>query len=208
MIYYHYIALAKLKKMKKICLLVVFITAAISCFSQNPKVLWGSEFKASKEGTDLSVVSVDNSGVYMQESHVAGKGFFGYGVAGTLVKLDKNLSEQYRNDFNRELKGREFEQFFAFQNKLFIVSSDYSRKEKQLSLFIAEIDKNSGKISGDWQEIANWQKEEKNDNIDFKLSYNSDSTEMVIISSIEGTERNSYQIQLFDNNLKQNIAVR
>ncbi len=190
--------------MKTISLLFILILLAINGFSQKANIFWGDEFKMHKGSTDLDVISADNSGVYLQESHLALKSYFVIGAStresATLIKLDGNLTEQYRNDFNKELRGKEFEQFFTIQNKIFIIAGDYSRKT--LVLYAAEIDRNTGNLTGDWLQLANWEKEEKSDNIHFKVSYNADSTKLVLVSSVEGKANNSYQVQEFDKNLK------
>ena len=123
-------------------------------------------------------------------------------ASATLVKLDKNLAEIYRSDFNRELKGKGFVQFFVVQDRMFVFASDYIKRERTLNIFGAEVNKNSGELSGDWTMITSFQKEEKKDDINFKLALNADSSKMVVISSIEGREKNEYTIQEFDKTLK------
>lgn len=179
---------------------------SLSTFSQKPKITWGDEFKLRKGSTDLEVIYADKSGVYLQEGHLAVKSYFVIGgtarASATLVKLDKNLAEIYRSDFNRELKGKEFVQFFVVQDRMFVFASDYEKREKTLNIFGAEVNKNSGELSGDWTMITSFQKEEKKDDINFKLALNADSSKMVVISSIEGREKNEYTIQEFDKTLK------
>ena len=191
-----------MKKYLILCL-IGFSTAAIA---QHTTVTWGDEFKLKKGSTDLEVVHADNTGVYVKESHMALKGYFVIAMttreSASLIKLDKNLQEVYHNDFNKELKGKEFDQLFFIKEKLFLLATDYSRKEKTLTLFAAEIDKNSGEQTGDWKEVTNWQKEEKGDAINYKVTYNSDSSKMVVVSTIEGTEKNNYEVREFDGNLK------
>jgi hypothetical protein len=191
--------------MKQFSLVTTFLCLFSHSFSQKPKINWGDEFKLRKGSTDLDVVYADKSGVYLQESHLALKSYFVIGASvrssASLIKLDKNLTELYRNDFNRELKGKEFEQFFVLQGKMLLIASDYSRKDKTLDISAAEIDKNSGEISGEWEQLTSFQKEEKKDDINFKITFNGDSTKMVIVSSIEGKEKNTYQVQEFDENL-------
>lgn len=174
----------------------VFSVLIYSANAQAPKVTWGDEFKMHKGSTDLEVVYTDNTGVYLQEGHKVLKSYFVFGgtfrTSATLIKLDKGLTEQYRNDFNKELRGKEFEQFFAVKDKFYIFSSDYSRKDKTMTLYAALIDKSTGELNGDWQQLASWQKEEKKDEINFKISANADSTSLVLVSSIEGSEHNSY----------------
>ena len=192
--------------MKQWNLLLASFCLCLCCFSQKPKVKWGDEFKLHKGSTDLDVVYADKSGVYLQESHLAMKSYFVIGAtarsSATLVKLDKNLSELYRNDFNKELRGKEFEQFFVLQDKMLLFASEYSRREKTLNIFAAEVDKNSGELSGDWQQLTSFQKDDKRDDINYKIALNADSTKMVVVSSVEGKEKNTYQVQEFDKALK------
>jgi hypothetical protein len=188
--------------MRKITFLLLLFFVTVNVFSQQANVTWGNEFKLHKGSTDLAVVYSDNSGVYLKETHAVTKMFSLPSESATLVKLDNSLTEIYRNDFNKELKGKDFEQFFILQNKFFIIASSYNKKEKTLMLLGAEVDKSSGELSGDWQEITSWQKEEKGDNIDFKISCNADSTKMVVVSSVEGKDKNSYEVRQFDTKLK------
>lgn len=187
-------------------LLLAAALLSLSTFAQKPKITWGDEFKLRKGSTDLEVIYADKSGVYLQEGHLAVKSYFVIGgtarASATLVKLDKNLAEIYRSDFNRELKGKEFVQFFVVQDRMFVFASDYIKREKTLNIFGAEVNKNSGELSGDWTMITSFQKEEKKDDINFKLALNADSSKMVVISSIEGREKNEYTIQEFDKTLK------
>jgi len=190
----------------KICaLLTTFALLCLCSFSQKPNITWGDEFKLRKGSTDLDVVYADKSGVYLQESHLALKSYFVIGASvrfsASLIKLDKNLTELYRNDFNKELKGKEFEQFFVLENKMLLIASEYNKKSRTLDIYAAEVDKNSGDLSGDWKPLTSFQKEEKKDDINFKITYNADSTKMVVVSSIEGKEKNTYQVQEFDKNL-------
>jgi hypothetical protein len=192
--------------MKPWNLLLASFCLCLCCFSQKPKVKWGDEFKLHKGSTDLDVVYADKSGVYLQESHLAMKSYFVIGAtarsSATLVKLDRDLTELYRNDFNKELRGKEFEQFFVLQDKMLLFASEYSRKEKTLSIFAAEVDKNSGELSGDWQPLTSFQKDDKRDDINYKIALNADSTKMVVVSSVQGKEKNTYQVQEFDKALK------
>jgi hypothetical protein len=191
--------------MKKYFLLLAFLCLCLCSFSQKPKISWGDEFRLRKGSTDLEVVYADKSGVYLQESHLALKSYFVIGASvresASLIKVDKNLTELYRNDFNKELKGKEFQQFFVLQDKMLLIASDYSKKDKTLAIYAAEVDKNSGELSGEWKPLTSFQKEEKKDDINFKITLNADSTKMVVVSSIEGKEKNSYQVQEFDKNL-------
>ncbi|MEP6677063.1 MAG: hypothetical protein ABJA78_18010 [Ferruginibacter sp.] len=192
--------------MKQLIFLSLLFLSSSDLFSQNANVTWGDEFKLKKGSTDLEVIHADNTGVYVKESHMALKAYFVIAAttreSASLIKLNKNLTELYHNDFNKELKGKEFDQLFFLKDKLFLLATDYSRKDKTLTLFAAEIDKNSGEQSGDWVEVTSWQKEEKGDDINYKVTYSSDSSKMVLVSSIEGKDHNNYEVRQFDANLK------
>ncbi len=190
----------------KINLLLATVFISLSCMAQKPRITWGDEFKLHRGSTDLEVIHADNTGVYLQEGHLALKSYFVIGAtlrtSATLIKLDKNLGEIYRNDFNKELKGKEFVQFFNVREKLYVFASDYAKREKTLSIYGAEINRSSGQLSGDWTFITSFQKDGKRDEINFKFSHNADSTMMIVVSTIEGRDRNEYKIQEFDQSLK------
>lgn len=192
--------------MKKTVITAIGILFSVLSFAQNANITWGDEFKLKKGSTDLEVMFVDNSGIYVKESHFALKSYFVIGAtvreSATLTKLDKNLTEVYSNDFNKELKGKEYERFFFLKSKLFLLATDYNKKEKTLTLFAAEIDKNSGELAGDFTEVTRWQKDDKKEDISFKATYNADSTKMVLVSTIEGREKNNYEVRQFDEKLK------
>lgn len=192
--------------MKQLTYLLAFLFFCSHLSAQKPQIKWGDEFKLRRGSTDLEVIHSDNSGVYLQEGHLAVKGYFVVAAtlreSATLVKLDKNLSEVYRSDFNRELKGKEFVQFFPFQGKMFLFASEYIKREKTLTIYGAEVNKNTGEMAGDWTPVISLQKEEKGDDINYKIIPNADSTKLVVVSSIEGRERNEYRIQEFDQKLR------
>ncbi len=190
----------------KILIFLTLITLSITVNAQTANVTWGDEFKLKKGSTDLEVMHTDNTGVYVKESHFALKSYFVIGASvresATLTKLNKELKEEYSNNFNKELKGKEYESFFFLKNKLFLLATDYSKKEKTLTLFAAEIDKASGELSGEFTEVTSWQKDDKKEDISFKATYNADSSKMVLVSTIEGREKNNYEVRQFDDNMK------
>lgn len=192
--------------MKRVFLSLCLTVIGIVALAQKPSINWGDEFKLRKGSTDLKVIFADNTGAYLQEGHMAMKSYFVVGASfresGTLVKVDKNLTEVYRNDFNKELRGKEFEQFFACQDKLFLFASDYSKRDKTLTIYASAVDKNSGELTGEWKTVTVFQLNEKSDDVNFKIDYNVDSTKILIVSSMEGTEKNEYKIQELDQHLK------
>ncbi|MGC4101333.1 hypothetical protein [Ferruginibacter sp.] len=192
--------------MKTLLAAALLIMLSPLIYAQKANITWGDEYKLKKGSTDLEVIFTDNTGVYVKESHFALKSYFVIGAttreSATLTKLDKDLKEQYSNNFNKELKGKEYESFFFLKGKLFLLATDYSKKEKTLTLFGAEIDKASGELAGEWAEITSWQKDDKKDDINFKAAYNADSSRMVLVSTIEGSDKNNYEIRQFNDKLQ------
>jgi len=191
--------------MKKLFIGCLLLLGTVSTFAQKATMTWGEEFKMHKLSSDLAVIYADNTGVYLKESHNVERFSFtnSTGESASLVKLDKNLAEIYTNDFNKELKGKDFKQFFILQDKFYLLATDYDRKTHELTLYGAAIDKSTGELSGDWQTITSWQKEEKGDDINFKVNYNADSSRMILVSSVQGKEKNTYEIREFDKNFQQ-----
>ncbi|HEV3323983.1 MAG TPA: hypothetical protein VG052_00210 [Puia sp.] len=183
----------------------LLILVTVNAFSQ-VQVSWGDEFKMHKGSTDLAILSADKSGIYMEESHAALGTYFviGYTVrkSATLVKLDPSLKEQYRNDFDHELKGKQFDRLFVIRDKLYLFATDYSKKEKTLYLYAAEIDKSTGSLKGGWQQVYTWQKDDKSEQIDFTVSSNADSSKIVLTGTYTGSSQNRYEIKTMDLNLQ------
>jgi len=114
---------------------------------------------------------------------------------GPLIKMNANLSETYRRNYDKDLRSKEFEQFFPLGNDLFIFASNNNRRDSMLELFAVKVDKASGSLSIRWQRLASFQQESKKDKIEFNLTYNTDSSKMVIVSGLPGKERNEYKAQ-------------
>jgi len=192
--------------MKKIVIAFWATFFAFTSTAQKANVTWGDEFKLKKGSTDLEVIYTDATGVYVKESHYTLKSYFVIGAtrreSATLIKLDKELKQLYDNNFNKELKGKEYEKFFVIKNKFYILASDYNKREKTLTLYGAEINKENGELAGEWMEMTSWTKDDKKEDISFKATYNTDSSRIILVSSIEGREKNNYEIKEFDINLK------
>ncbi|MFN4315655.1 MAG: hypothetical protein ACK4E0_15250 [Chitinophagaceae bacterium] len=188
------------------CILTVAVCLfSYSVLAQKSSVFWGDEFKLKRGSTDLRVVYADKSGVYLQEGHLALNTYFFVGAtvrsSATLIKLDKNLHELYRNDFNGELKGKDYSQFFVIQDRLYLFATVEQRKDRSMQVYACELDKNTGALMGDWRKLASFTAEGSTDQMSFKLTLNADSTRMIMVSAIKGREKNAYIIQDFDANM-------
>lgn len=191
--------------MKPIYLIIISLVFSICGWAQEKSaIIWGENFRLHKGTTDLKTILTDPTGAYLQESHVVQTygGFGAFGGAATLIKVNTDLTEVYRHSFNKELRGKKFIQFFSCGDNLFIFSSDYNKDEKQLGVFGAKVDKSSGKLLGDWKQLTSLPQDSKKDLVNFKFAYNSDSTKVVVVSSVEGNKQDEYKVQEFDSNLK------
>jgi hypothetical protein len=190
--------------MKQIIIVIFSLLFFQNIFSQTPVVDWGNEFKMDKKGGDLEVIYTDNSGVYIKESHIVIKRLSLIGdtrESATLIKCDKNLKKIYTSDFNSELRSKEFERLMFLNNRLFLFATDYVRRDGMLILYGIEINKDNGKQLGSWKEIANWEKEEKGDDLHYQMSYNYDSSRLLVVSTREGKARNNYEVRQYDADL-------
>ena len=74
---------------------------------------------------------------------------------------------------------------------MLLLAYDYDKHKNLLTLSAAEVDKNSGQLTGDWQTLTEFQKDSKKDDINYRVALNADSTKMVIVSSVEGKSKNT-----------------
>ena len=174
------------------------IFASYASATAQEKVSWGDEFKMHRGSTDLNILQADNTGIYLEESHEVRAAFHYPRKSSTLVKLTPQMTEQYRNDFDHELKGKQFDRFFFIKDKLYIFATDYSKRDRSLYLYAAEVDKGSGNLKTDWQQVNTWEKVEKTENIDYAIALNEDSSKIVLTATFTDKAQNRYEIKMMD----------
>ncbi len=164
---------------------------------------WGDEFKLRKGSTDLSVIKADASDIFLEESHDV-RATFGPGVrqSAILVKLDANMHEVFRKEFDHEMKGKDFEQFFFIENKLYLFAEGYEKRDRTQILYAVELDKNSGNLKGDWQQVYSWDMSAKGADVEVRITPNADTSRIVIASTNTARTQNSFEILVLDANLK------
>jgi hypothetical protein len=69
-------------------------------------------------------------------------------------------------------------------------------------LYATEIDKGSGNMKGDWQEIYAWTKNDKKEEIDYNITLSEDSSKVVLTGTYTGKEQNRYEIKMMDVSLR------
>jgi hypothetical protein len=200
-----FLFVANILLMKPLLYPVLAILAFSSICQAQTRATWGEEFKMHNGSTDLSILCADKSGEYLEESHsVSHVGLWAPHVrkSATLVKLTPALSEQYRNDFDKELRGKQFEHFLFIGDKLYLFASDYSKHDYTTTLYAAEVDKNTGNLKQAWRSVHQWQKGAKSEDLVFRIAPNSDSSRVILTASDEGKGSNSYELQALDIDLK------
>jgi hypothetical protein len=188
-----------------------FLYPALACLAissicqAQTKATWVEEFRMHYGSTGLSVLYADKSGEYLEETHDAHHmGFFGVGSrpSSSIVKLTPALTEVYHNDFDKELRGKEFQRFLFINNKLYLFASDNTQRGENTMLFASEVDKNTGHLKQEWQYIYQWKKAEHAEKLVFKIVPNYDSTRLILTATYEGKGTNRYELQTLDEDLK------
>lgn len=192
--------------MKSIYLFGIALLCAVSTLAQQKTtVKWGDDFKLRKGSSEISVITTDNSGVYLMELHEAVKEFYvvtaRMGRSGTLIKVRPDLTKAYDHDYDKELKNKEFELFKPLGDHLFIFASATNKQRKTLELYAAKLDKNNGNLAGDWKLITSFEMQDKWSAPTYKIAYNADSAKMVIVQRVGTIGETQYMVQQIDDQL-------
>jgi hypothetical protein len=190
--------------MKNLILPLAALLISACSYSQT-KVSWGKDFSLHREVSGVAVINADNTGAWLEESHAEGKmGWWGVTdwKSATLVKLNPSLVEVYRKDYDKDLKDKNLESFLFIRDKLYLFASGFEKKDKTLNLYAAEIDKNSGNLRSDWQQLSSWDKSQKEIDVQFRIVPNTDSSKIVLISAYTGKTGNRFEVKVMDVNLR------
>ncbi len=180
--------------------LAITFTAA----GQTASVFWGEEFKLKLRDADLHVAWADNTGTYFIEEHLVLTSYFIIGgtsrESAGLVKLNKNLSEVYRKDFNKELRKKRYQDILFSKKKMYLLASDFDKGTKTLTLYALELNKANAEAQGDWKEITVFKLDSKRDDFKFKCNLTEDSTRFRMVTAHDGEKNIVYTIQEFNEN--------
>lgn len=192
--------------MKRITLLLLTTFSCLYIFSQtNYKITWGEEMKLRKGTADLDIIAADNTGLYFTEQRI-NRSMFGGGSGPSvykLYKMDKNFTEVFDKEYKKELKGLDFQSFQSMGNDLYLFATDYIRKERLFKVYGAKVDKNSGDLVGDFNELGSYELESKRDDYDMKVSSIRNGNAFLMVSNISAKDRVSIGVTLLDKNLKE-----
>ncbi len=189
-----------------LCLLLALILFSRLPANAQPKASWGKEFEMRRSTSDLSVVHVDTSGVYLEEADASSTGEMsipGKGTSSMLMKMSSSFSEIYRENYDKELKGKSMTRLLFVQERLYLFASAFDKKEKNAYLYAAEIDKGTGNLKTGWQEVYKWNALDKSSDVIFRVSANSDLSKILITSTFTfaGQTQGTYEVKVMDASL-------
>ena len=192
--------------MKKILLSSCLLILSSAVFSQSYKISWGEEIKLKKGTADLDIVMADNSGLFFTEERQKLKSYFligaTYGSSHKLIKLDKNFGEVFDKEYKKELKGLDFHSFQPLDEDLYMFATDYNRKEKQFIILGSKVDKSSGDLPADFQELGTYGLESKRDDYEMRVSSIQNGKAFLMVTNISNKDRVSLAISVLDKTLK------
>jgi hypothetical protein len=167
--------------------------------SNDVKVFWGEEVKASKKLTLSEVLGYDKTGYYMLARE---------GRDLLIEKYDKNLgpagSEEIEIKKDKTVKNREFEFIIYFNQKIYLFSSADNRHDKSNTLYVQTVDKNSLKPNDDVKSICSITYESKRNDGSFSCRVSRDSSKLLIYYQLPYKKKDyeQYGFQAYDLNLK------
>lgn len=183
---------------------IALVMLCAASYSQNYKLDWGEEMKLKKGTADLDIVTADNSGLFMSEQRRKTSLVMVGGASPSykLYKFDKNFNEVWDKEYHKELKGLDFQSFQPLGNDIYMFATDYVRKERAFKIYGAKVDKNSGDLMGDFQELGSYELESRKDDYQMKITPVKNGDAFLMISNISGNDRVSLGVNLLDKNLK------
>jgi hypothetical protein len=188
--------------MKRLGLILLsYVLVSVVC-AQRSSIRWSEDLNSiSKISTELEIMHIDETGFYIQEGHLALKRTWLLGgdfvTSGQMIKLDKNFQEVFKRSYDKELKGKFFQEFFILKGKILMIASSFSKNSPTTTMYMCQLDKKTGAMLGNWVTLTTMEKQEKSDKFQLKLGYNADSTRLVLVSTREGKGKNNYLIEEF-----------
>ncbi len=192
--------------MKRQIAFTLLLLVSMSVTAQQTEIKWSSEINFnSQKSTDYEIADAGDAGIFLRESHVhLNRLSFSnpFREAASLVKFDKDLTQQFATDFTKELKGKEFENIFFLKGRIILVATASGKEDNSLSVYAVAIDKNTGGQTGEWTELGTAVKDSKKEQVFYKAGYNADSSAITLVSTIVAKQELRFQVFEADENLK------
>lgn len=194
--------------MKK-TLIALLTLVSLLATAQTPKYTISEEIKLKQKYGVPSIVHADNSGTYLA-THVTkvNSSFmffipFSYNVGSEiLIKMNDKLSKEFMVDFDKELKGKSFNQYYFHNDKIWLFATEYLKKEDLENLYSIEIDKNTGAVIGEWQLIKSWFKTNKKQNSEIEITPNADNSKYIISNYLNTDGTHQFDVSVHDQSFK------
>ncbi|MGB0862091.1 MAG: hypothetical protein ACPGXZ_04195 [Saprospiraceae bacterium] len=187
--------------MKKHFLIFLLSSIAISLSAQ--KINWGPELQQSRKNSIEIIAGEDERGIYVYTERAQ----LFVSTVPVIEHYDKKMILKYSTPLKQLAKRAiQIDNFWHFNNKLFIYYTQYSRKQKKQILYYQEIDKKTGKLLDKPQELVKLPSFYRNP---VQYSASSDSSKAVIfhtpiveVGLFQKTPRATFQLHVLDQSLK------
>jgi hypothetical protein len=189
---------------KNIFLTLCYLATILSAVGQLPEMKMGEAFPTSVLSTGFEIIYADDSGFYIKDAYNHEKmlGFGSIVAKVSLIKLDKDMRRLYTANYDSVLKFKNFLRFFFSKTEAFLLATHDNKSDKSREVLAIRLSKETGKLLGDWQTIANLTCERKDDIINNVITYTADSSSIAAISFVQGKENTICQINKFDESLQ------
>ena len=178
--------------------IVLSILFLCSVNAQKYSVTWGDETKMKKATVDMKLVGADKTGVYFLEGDLKMKSYFVVGAsfktAYKLKKFDDQFNEVFEKDYSKDLRDVSLNSIKPLKNKLFLFAHHYNKKENTYSIYGIEIDKTSGELTGELNEVANYTLASDKDDVDYIFKALPDSSGWILVVNITPKDKSSDDI--------------
>ncbi len=191
---------------KNIFLTLCYLATILSAVGQLPEMKMGQTFPTSVVSTGFEIIYADDTGFYIKDVYNHEK-YLGMGMPGTggnasLIKLDKDMRRLYTANYDSVLKFKNFLRFFFSKTGAFMLATHDNKSDKSREVLAIRLSKETGKLLGGWQTIANLTCERKDDIINNVITYTADSSSIAAISFVRGKENTTCQINKIDESLQ------
>lgn len=179
--------------MKHCFIIYIFCVLGFYTKAQNFSVSYAEEMKFKRGTTGLEIIAADKSGIYLSQIRA-------FSSNTKLIKTDQSFNTVYEKDYEKYMDERVFETFTYLDDKLFLFTREYKKKQKSVTISCIQIDKNSGSLIDTWKNIAVYTKETEKDEINIDIKPLAQKTGYIIITTVESTDKIKIYTQIVDVN--------
>ena len=193
--------------MKK-TLLALLTLVSLLATAQTLKHTISEEIELRKKYGSPSIIHSDNTGTYLATHVAKATGFIVFIPISVnvgsemLIKMNDKMENVFMVDYDKELKGKSFNQYYFNNDKIWLFATEYLKKEDLENLYSIEIDKNTGAVIGEWQLIKTWFKTNKKQNAEIEITPNADNTKFIISNYLNTEGAHQFDVSMHDKTFK------